>query len=637
MNQNNRPKEYNVNSDFKKIKAKIKNNEDVTDQEREFYEKKTEENKRRTARNNINKQKREANLTDEQKEDLKNKQRKANALAVKRHRERQRTGNTPSPSKKKAKTSGPTPSPRKKKSKTSNLKSPYPEEPPVINITFPLDTVTSAVSIAYTNQEKFVQLPLKLTSDILEKVKNSSSPSRNVTSSNTKEVKNSSSPSPNVTSSNTKPDPFDDLSDSSDSNSLFGSSSDSTNGLTEEFEQIKKELLEDPNSKEDENPDSEFDLNAASNAASDRLIETKVFRTPEKVDVRDKIEVGCFAHVQDYQGGTSHMAKIVGIENDQISFQWYDGSNVDKNVLTKHYSHVESVIDMHSSNRSKTSTVEKFELKKYKENFNQVGIFKTVTFTSEILGMTLKKDKNFGFEVNTLTAKSEFYDDQTVMPGDYIVFFENQDCRNMSDISEFRELMEETKGKQMRELIILTNEKQRKSGYVDIEEKSSESDDIIEVFDGNMPIKNKSNVDENISPAEKERNDGNMSTKSDDKMEDNAPEVEKDINEVNDNIPETEKVIDDSNIPSVNDGKKDNDNISEGSKLINDGNMSTINDDKKGDDSIPEAEKDNNDGKIQSSPSRKRTKTIPSKRVTRSGSKSRRILTRSPTTGNFHI
>jgi len=612
MNQNNRPKEYNVNSDFKKIKAKIKNNEHITDQEREFYEKKTEENKRRTARNNINKQKREANLTDEQKEDLKNKQRKANALAVKRHRERQRTGNTPSPSKKKAKTSGPTPSPRKKKSKTSNLKSPYPEEPPVINITFPLDTVTSAVSIAYSNQEKVVQLPLKLTSDILEKVKNSSSPSRNVTSSNTKKVKNSSSPSPNVTSSNTKPDPFDELSDSSDSNSLFGSSSDSTNGLTKEFEQIKKELLEEAKSKKDEKPDSEFDLNAASNAASERLIETKVFRTPEKVDVRDKIEVGCFAHVQDYLGGKSHMAKIVGIENDQVSFQWYDGSNVDKNVLTKHISHVDSVIDLHSSNRSKRSAVEKFELKKSKENFHQIGIFKTVTFKSEFLGMTLMKDKNFGFEVNTLMPQSKFYDDQTVMPGDYIVFFENQDCRNMSDVSELKELMNKTKGKKMRELIVLTNEKQRKSGYVDMNEKSSESDDIFEVYDGNIPTKTKSNVDENISPAEKERNDGNMLTKSDDKMEDDAPEVGKDINEVNVNISEATKLTNDGNIPSVNDGKKDDDNISE-------------------------AAKDNNDGKIQSSPSRKRTKTIPSRRITRSYSKNRRKASDSTTTGQFNI
>ena len=57
MNRNNRPKEYNVNSNFKKIKAKIKNNKDVTDQEREYYEKKTEENKRRSAQNAINKKK----------------------------------------------------------------------------------------------------------------------------------------------------------------------------------------------------------------------------------------------------------------------------------------------------------------------------------------------------------------------------------------------------------------------------------------------------------------------------------------------------------------------------------------------------------------------------------------------------
>ena len=98
--------------------------------------KKTEENKKRSAQNAINKKKREANLTDEQKENLKKKQRKSNALSVKRHQEQARTGNTPSPSKKKRKTSGPTPSPCKKKIKKSNSKSPHPEEPPVTFFNF---------------------------------------------------------------------------------------------------------------------------------------------------------------------------------------------------------------------------------------------------------------------------------------------------------------------------------------------------------------------------------------------------------------------------------------------------------------------------------------------------------------------
>ena len=36
--------------------------------------------------------------------------------------------------------------------------------------------------------------------------------------------------------------------------------------------------------------------------------------------MRDKIKVGCFAYMQDFHGGKSHMAKIVRFQNDEIFF-----------------------------------------------------------------------------------------------------------------------------------------------------------------------------------------------------------------------------------------------------------------------------------------------------------------------------
>ena len=105
----------------------------------------------------------------------------------------------------------------------------------------------------------------------------------------------------------------------------------------------------------------------------------------------------------------------------------------------------------------------------------------------------------------------------------------------MSDTSDFKKYVEETKEK-MREMIVLTDESQKKKGYINLNDTSDSDsdDDIIKVNDGNIPTSNKDKkVNDNIPEAEKDSNDGNIQTSNDDSKDNNIPQAEKDSNDGN--------------------------------------------------------------------------------------------------------
>ena len=171
----------------------------VSIQNIQIKDNKTEENRIRSVQNTKNLKKRKASETEEEKE----KRLSAQRNAVQRFRKRQ----------KEMKLQG---SPAKVKSR-----SPVAKKVPVVNITLPLSTVTAAVSQACADQKQDVELPISLTTHIIEQVKKATSKSTSFThaSSTTKKKKDecniTSNHSPKSQQSDEQPPLF--TPDSSDS------------------------------------------------------------------------------------------------------------------------------------------------------------------------------------------------------------------------------------------------------------------------------------------------------------------------------------------------------------------------------------------------------------------------------------
>ena len=76
-----------------------------------------------------------------------------------------------------------------------------------------------------------------------------------------------------------------------------------------------------------------IEIDENSNSLLEFVVASTVIDLSNDKDEYVKPQENDFAYIRDIQFGNSFMAKIVKIENNEISFHWHNGSNTKKKLF----------------------------------------------------------------------------------------------------------------------------------------------------------------------------------------------------------------------------------------------------------------------------------------------------------------
>ena len=155
-----------------------------------------------------------------------------------------------------------------------------------------------------------------------------------------------------------------------------------------------------------------------------------------------------YANIKHSLKSESYFAKVIELtRKDTVKFQWCDGDNSKKKIHEVPLNHVQEVIDiLHSTHTTRSGPRKKRN--NIDKEFEKVGSINTITVTTDKLHLSVEKDKRYVYMIKNIDKSSEYYNDKLkqVMIGDYIVFFEGKDCRDL-DMNSFKSWLKETANK----------------------------------------------------------------------------------------------------------------------------------------------------------------------------------------------